>query len=531
MKKTIAFLIIIFSFFVGAQNVFGQSANLNTAVLVPAGPTAPFQAFAFENQNSKGGGGVAVPLNPFNINTSSTINEGPTFINYLDIGSFWDPPVPSQGGSDADSGTPADNFVCNGPTFYLCSDGSVVSQGCTDKYPPCVVPCDGGGTYTYCPLSGSEVESTTGGCFPGSYLSAGYNYDPSTKLTVYHPEGLSQRCSDGSVISPSDTCPQACSTACSDPNASNQGQHEPCVCNDGYALNSSGVCVSSCADTSATNYTRPAPCTYVPSVSLSSNTSSVPSVQGGKITLSWKVSNADSCVASFGQYAVTPWSFSYLNCTPDWPGNVAPTNGSKILTPATDADYVLTCSNAYGEASDNVSVYDFCYENPTYETCSPGFCVANPTDPSCAGGAGGTTPTPAPSTPPASGFTLDGPNSAVANFLADLSGSTVPVNLTVDPFGSFGSDVTVNVDSTTCQNVSGYSFDGGSSSPNPSTTMTYSSGYYRSPSGLISLSVVVNFSQNPGSCSVTFKASGGGANTTHTLLINASVANPTFKEI
>jgi hypothetical protein len=130
------------------------------------------------------------------------------------------------------------------------------------------------------------------------------------------------------------------------------------------------------------------------------------------------------------------------------------------------------------------------------------------------------------------GFTLDGPDTARADFLGGLSGKSAPVFLTVDPFGSFSDPVTVTVQSTTCSYISGYSFDNGDPTTNPATTMIYNSGYYRAPSNDIGLYVSVNFSQSiPSACDVILNATGGGQSATHTLEINPNAFNPNYKEL
>jgi len=119
------------------------------------------------------------------------------------------------------------------------------------------------------------------------------------------------------------------------------------------------------------------------------------------------------------------------------------------------------------------------------------------------------------------GFTLDGPDTARADFLGGLSGKSAPVFLTVDPFGSFSDPVTVTVQSTTCSYISGYSFDNGDPTTNPATTMIYNpaiTALHQTTS--VSMSAV-NFSQSiPSACDVILNATGGGQSATHTLEIN-----------
>ncbi len=71
------------------------------------------------------------------------------------------------------------------------------------------------------------------------------------------------------------------------------------------------------------------------------NTSATTVVSGGSATLSWTVANsATSCVASGA-----------------WSGNKNPAGGSQLIPDITaSGTYVLTCSNQFGNGSDNVSI-------------------------------------------------------------------------------------------------------------------------------------------------------------------------------
>ena len=110
---------------------------------------------------------------------------------------------------------------------------------------------------------------------------------------------------------------------------------------------------------------------------------------------------------------------------------------------------------------------------------------------------------------PTAGFTVTGPSSVGVQFLANEGGNSGLATLSVNPTGGFNSPVTLTIQSTTCQNVTGYSFDGAPFTPTPSATMTQddSQGDYGvSGSGIaVGLNVEAQFSSSfTNSCGIIF---------------------------
>ncbi|NND64538.1 MAG: hypothetical protein HKM24_01120, partial [Gammaproteobacteria bacterium] len=77
--------------------------------------------------------------------------------------------------------------------------------------------------------------------------------------------------------------------------------------------------------------------TPAPTVSLTAAPSSISA--GGTSTLSWAITDADSCSASGA-----------------WSGNKTTSGGSEVVTPSSTSTYTLTCMNTNGSNSDNATV-------------------------------------------------------------------------------------------------------------------------------------------------------------------------------
>ncbi|MDE2116878.1 MAG: hypothetical protein KGI79_03325, partial [Patescibacteria group bacterium] len=117
-------------------------------------------------------------------------------------------------------------------------------------------------------------------------------------------------------------------------------------------------------------------------------------------------------------------------------------------------------------------------------------------------------------------------------FLASEGGQTSQGIISVNPVSGFNQPVTIDVQSTDCPSVSGYSFDGGDFVKNPQVVITADgSDNYRAPSGTIGLGVEVQFSAAIShTCTVTFEGNGGGDSATFDVTVDPNAFNPVFRE-
>ncbi len=269
--------------------------------------------------------------------------------------------------------------------------------------------------------------------------------------------------------------------------------------------------VPGCTGPGATNYNPLATvddgsCTYpagsTPGCTDSSASNYNPAASANDGSCKYKCSNG-SLVSNPSQCSAGPGSYT---CS----------DGTVVSDPSTcpSGSVTYTCS-------DGVTVVSDPSQCPvTQYTCSDGTVVTNLSN--C----------PRVITP---GFTISGPSSVGIQFLGGKGASSGVGVLELSPTEGFNSPLSASVQSTTCQNVSGYNFDGAGFTPTaPQEAMSYDSSLlsYRAPSNNVGLSVQLNFSQSfTTACDVIFNVSGGGVSEQYDLQVNPNGINPTFKEI
>jgi hypothetical protein len=302
----------------------------------------------------------------------------------------------------------------------------------------------------------------------------------------------------------------------------------------------------------------------LPTVSITATPSSIAS--GGSSVLNWSSTNSVSCTASVG-----------------WSGSKT-ISGSSTVSPAVTTTYTLTCLNSSG-ASDSQSAIVTVAGGPSTTQCSDGIDndgdgkIDYPADPGCVdsndddetNGGGG------PSTfqcsdlvdndgdgaidfpadigcssandndetngggPISTGFTLDGNSVVPIKFIGLAGADSGVINLSVNPAGSFSAPTSIQVVSIVSKNtgsplptgvIPSYSFAGKAFIPNPTEVMSLSgSGQYINEAGAIGLAVKVRLSKKISERYViTFKATGGGNEDTHSVTLDPSL-NPDFREI
>ena len=367
------------------------------------------------------------------------------------------------------------------PCYYTCSDGSYVTAPQTLADCPTPAPASSAPTISWT----SDPSSVA--CDTSYTISVAAN-DTSGNMTAvsinknsfpfaYAGGGDGTDGTSGNATS--DTGPQTITyTAWANNSA---GQQSNTISTDVSIGSCTPPPPTTCLDGSANNYGQPLPCTYPPQNCLDASATNY--------------GEALPCQYPVTQYCNDPSATNY--------GGVVPCTYPAKSTTCEDSS-----ANNYGGGL----------------PCTYG-----------GGGNGNPPPGNPPGNNPSSGFTLTGPTSANVQFLAGEGGTTGISTLEVNPTGGFNSPVTVSVQSTSCQNVTGYSFDGGAVAQSPSTEMTYSGQYnaYTAPSNNIGLNVQIQFSTGfTGSCDVMFigkDASGDSA--TFDLPVSPNSFNPNFKEI
>ncbi len=382
-------------------------------------------------------------------------------------------------GPECGSGGSYDNGSGGGTTYDTCPDGSLVPQG--TQCPPQTKTCWDGSQVD---VSASCPEQCTDPAATNNGGAGTCNYPPSTKT-----------CWDGSQVDVNASCPNQCT----DPSATNNGGYAPCsfnnpppppaVCQDPNATNNGGALPCQyqsdnvCTDPSADNYAQSLPCQYPPQQFCND-----PSADN--------YGAAGDC-----SYPPTVTSCSDPSAT-NYGGSLPCTYPQMCQDPFAD-NYGASGSCSYGSG------------NNTGDNGNPN------------GNGNGNNPG-----APTSGFTLTGSTPPPVRFIASSGGQTNTV-VSVNPTGGFSSPVTVSVQSTSCPNVTGYSFDGAALQSAPQATMTDDgSDNYRTSSGRIGLPVQVQFSQSFTSpCDIIFNASGSGDSATYDMQIMPNVFNPNFQEI
>lgn len=386
----------------------------------------------------------------------------------------------------------ATNYTGTEPCYYTCPDGTQeVSPNnlndCPTPTPPSSAPTI---SWTSAPSSAdcdaSYTISAAGHDDSGNMNAVSINKNGSPFAYAGGGDGT-----DGtSGNSTSDTGPQTVTyTAWANNSA---GQQSPTISTDVSIGSCTPPPPTTCLDGNASNYGQPLPCTYPPELcedpSATNYAQSLP------------------CQYPQTQYCNDPSATNY--------GGIAPCTYPPQSTMCED-----NTANNYGGPLP--CTYSETGNNPPTNGGgnSPGNNPPNNNPPN---------------NNPSSGFTLTGPSSANVQFLGSAGGTTGISTLAVNPTGGFDSPVTISVQSTSCQYVTGYSFDGEAVAQSPSAAMTYNSQYsaYTAPSGDIGLNVQIQFSSAfTNSCDVIFSATGGGSSATFDLPVSPNSFNPSFKEI
>jgi hypothetical protein len=144
--------------------------------------------------------------------------------------------------------------------------------------------------------------------------------------------------------------------------------------------------------------------------------------------------------------------------------------------------------------------------------------------------------------PVSTGMTLGGDTFVPVQFLGAMGSESGTAQLSVNPVGSFSSDVSVRVVSIVSRTTGlpvpvgtqvTYSFAGNPFVASPVELMRLNvSGQYINTSGSVGLPVKVKFSQQISEAYIVrFEASGGGITDTHDLVVDPSGVSPDFREI
>ena len=438
-------------------------------------------------------------------------------------------PSPANGGADCPgdngSGTQTQSQSCN--TQACVTQPTPVNGGWSawSGWGSCSATCNGG-TQTETRTCTNPSPSNGGADCPGDNGSG--------------TQTQSQNCNEQACpVSPTPPTPTPPTDLCESPGAtlSSYGSPLPCVCDSGYTVSSDGT-------------------TCTPNTS---NLSESVDINADPATISAGESATIYTTAQQGSTgALTNHGLELLPTGGGW------TNIGASNPPESPSDYLSVYEPFANAGTYEVRAYvrasgdsDYTYTSPLTVTVAPAIdgCISNcnggdnggngPDNGGNPPGNGGNGPDNGGNPPgnggngPTASFTLTGsPTPVGVQFLANEGGTSGLATLSVNPAPGFNSQVMITVDpqSTTCQNVTGYSFDGGSFTPTPSAIMTAddSQGDYGvSGSGIaVGLNVEAQFSSSfTGSCDIFFSATGGGSNASFDLPVSPNTFNPSFKEI
>ncbi len=291
-----------------------------------------------------------------------------------------------------------------------------------------------------------------------------------------------------------------------------------------------------------------------PVVNLSASPTLVYSGTG--VYLVWNSTNATACTASSNPNV--------------WSGSKALSSTENVYGLTQQTTFTLTCTGPGGSGSDSVTIY--INPNPTPQ-CLDGLdndgdsLIDWGTDPGCdsaldddetdggggtgggttgggggGGGSGGGGGGGSGGGPVSTGMTLGGDTFVPVQFLGAMGSESGTAQLSVNPVGSFSSDVSVRVVSIVSRTTGlpvpvgtqvTYSFAGNPFVASPVELMRLNvSGQYINTSGSVGLPVKVKFSQQISEAYIVrFEASGGGITDTHDLVVDPSGVSPDFREI
>ena len=273
---------------------------------------------------------------------------------------------------------------------------------------------------------------------------------------------------------------------------------------------------------------------------------------GTGVYLVWNSTNATACTASSNPNV--------------WSGSKALSSTENVYGLTQQTTFTLTCTGPGGSGSDSVTIY--INPNPTPQCLDgldndsdglvdwgndPGCDSALDDDETDGGGGSGTTGGGggggsggggggSGGGPVSTGMTLGGDTFVPVQFLGAMGSESGIAQLSVNPVGSFSSDVSVRVVSIVSRTTGlpvpagtqvTYSFAGKPFVASPTELMRLNvSGQYINTSGSVGLPVKVKFSQQISEAYIVrFEASGGGITDTHDLVVDPSGVSPDFREI